>query len=400
MRVLQINSVCGVGSTGRIASEIGNLLEIEGYESYIAYGRGTARNCDNAIRIGSQLDNYKHVAKTRLIDRHGFGSKKATIDFIKYIQKLNPDIIHLHNLHGYYINIEILFKYLKEVNKPVIWTLHDCWAFTGHCVHFEYVDCDKWKTSCEKCPQIKEYPTSIFDNSNLNFINKKQLFTHIEKMQIVTPSEWLSTLVKQSFLGDYPIKVINNGVDINVFKPTESNFRKKYEIEDKYVVLGVARWDKRKGIEYLIELSKQLGGDYKVVIVGLTQKQKESLPENIIGITQTNEVKELVEIYSTSDVFVNPTLEDNFPTTNLEAMACGTPVIAFDTGGIKEQINLGCGYIVPQGDLDALIKIIVRISNETKEKYTQNCVSLVKENYNNLDRFKQYIDLYKGLITK
>jgi putative colanic acid biosynthesis glycosyltransferase len=397
MRVLQINSVCGVGSTGRIASEIGNLLENNGHESYIAYGRGTARNCDNAIRIGSQLDNYKHVAKTRLIDRHGFGSKKATIDFIKYIQKLNPDIIHLHNLHGYYISIEILFNYLKEVNKPVIWTLHDCWAFTGHCVHFEYVSCDKWKTSCEKCPQIKEYPTSIFDNSNLNFNNKKQLFTNIEKMQIVTPSEWLSTLVKQSFLGDYPIEVINNGVDINVFKPTESDFRKKYAIEDKYVVLGVARWDKRKGMEYLIELSKQLGEDYKVVIVGLTQKQKASLPENIIGITQTNEVRELVEIYSTSNVFVNPTFEDNFPTTNLEALACGIPVITFDTGGSKESIDQNTGYVVEQGNFKELLNNIKQIRNSTVN-YKKACINRVKENFVSANKYSNYLSIYKSLV--
>ncbi|MHC0036445.1 glycosyltransferase [Pseudoneobacillus sp. C159] len=397
MRILQINSVCGVGSTGRIATEIGNLLESKGHESYIAFGRGNARNCDNAIRIGGKLDNYKHAAKTRLIDKHGFGSKKATVNFIEKIQGLNPDIIHLHNLHGYYLNIEILFNYLKEVNKTVIWTLHDCWAFTGHCVHFEYAGCNKWKTSCEKCPQIKEYPSSFLDNSKSNFYDKKQLFTNLEKMNIVTPSNWLANLVKQSFLGDYPINIINNGVDISVFKPTKSDFRKNYAIEDKFIILGVARWDKRKGMDYLIELSKYLNEDYKVVIVGLTQKQKASLPDNIIGITQTQEVRELVEIYSSSNIFVNPTFEDNFPTTNLEAMACGLPVITFDTGGSKESINENTGFVIEQGDFQKLLKIIKHLRNSTAN-YKDACINQIKENFVSENKYSDYIHLYESLI--
>jgi putative colanic acid biosynthesis glycosyltransferase len=213
MKVLQINSVCGIGSTGRIATDIHDILIEQGHESYIAYGRDLPKNCENAIRIGTKIDNYTHVAKTRLLDKHGFGSIKATKEFINKVIDINPDIIHLHNIHGYYINIEILFDYLKEANKPVVWTFHDCWSFTGHCAYFDYVGCNKWKTGCYSCPEKKAYPSSlIFDNSKNNYINKKEIFTVVKNLTIVTPSQWLANLVQESFLNEYPVKVINNGI--------------------------------------------------------------------------------------------------------------------------------------------------------------------------------------------
>ena len=338
MKVLQINSVCGVGSTGRIATDIHSMLTNQGHKSYIAFGRNLPENCNNTIRIGTKYDNYSHIALTRVSDKHGFGSKKATNEFIKEVEKLDPDIIHLHNIHGYYINIEILFEYLKKADKPVIWTLHDCWSFTGHCSHFDYVGCDKWKTGCFNCPEKKSYPASIvFDNSKSNYLMKKELFAGVKNMTIVTPSKWLAELVQKSFLGEYPIKVINNGIDLDVFKPTKSNFRKEHNLENKFIILGVASgWSQRKGFHHFIELSKKIKKDEKIIIVGLTEKQKKSLPHNIIGITRTNNIKELAEIYSVADIYVNLTLEDNFPTTNLEALACGTPVITFDTGGMQK----------------------------------------------------------------
>ncbi|MFJ5768867.1 glycosyltransferase [Psychrobacillus sp. NPDC093180] len=397
MKVLQINSVCGVGSTGRIATNISRILKSKGHESYIAYGRGTAQEELNTIRIGTKLDNYTHVAETRLLDLHGFGSKSATKQFIQKVKEINPDIIHLHNLHGYYINIEILFKYLKESNKKVVWTLHDCWAFTGHCVHFEYIKCNKWKTNCQSCPQKKEYPVSLFlDNSEKNFFNKKELFTGLNNLTIVTPSKWLTNLVKQSFLGIYPIKTINNGIDLDVFKPTKSNFREKYNIGKSFIVLGVARWDKRKGLDYLIQLSKHLNNDYQVVVVGLTENQKSMLPENIIGITQTNNIEKLVEIYSAANVFVNPTFEDNFPTTNLEALACGIPVITFDTGGSAESIDENTGFVIEQGNFEQLMNIVIKLK-KTDLDYKENCINRVKEEFLSENKYLEYIKLYENL---
>lgn len=348
MKVLQINSVCGFGSTGRITTDLYKILEEQGHECVIAYGRGNAPEGIRTIKIGTNLDNYVHVAKTRLFDKHGFSSIKATKEFIRKVEKYNPDIIHLHNIHGYYINIEILFNYLKRANKKVIWTLHDCWSFTGHCPYFDYVGCDKWKNCCYSCPQKMGYPSSLFfDNSRENYQKKKDLFNSIDNLTIVTPSRWLAGLVKQSFLGKYPIEVINNGVDLNIFKPTPSNFRVEHGLLDKVVVLGVANiWEKRKGLDDFIEISKQIDEQYKIVLVGLSAKQLKRLPNNIIGVSRTNNLRELSEIYSAADVFFNPTYEDNYPTTNLEALACGTPVITYDTGGSPECINDKNGIII------------------------------------------------------
>ncbi|AMW31976.1 glycosyltransferase [Fervidobacterium islandicum] len=340
MRVLQINSVCGVGSTGRIMLQVHNTLKEKGHESYLAYGRKPVRNCEEAIRIGNDLDVYSHVLLTRMFDLHGFGSKKATKEFVKTLEKINPDIIHLHNIHGYYLHIEVLFDFLKRYDKPVVWTLHDCWAFTGHCAHFLYARCDKWKTGCYSCPEKKAYPKSVFlDNSKSNYQRKRKIFTGVRNMTLVTPSQWLAGLVKESFLAEYPVKVIPNGVDVSIFKPTPSDFRKRFGLANKFVILGVANvWDRRKGFDYFLELSKYLSDDEVIVLVGVSDKQIKMLPRNVIGIKRTSLAKELAEIYTAADVFFNPTLEDNYPTVNLEAQACGTYVITFDSGGSSETI--------------------------------------------------------------
>lgn len=397
MKVLQINSVCGIGSTGRIATDIHAILTELGHESYIAYGRDIAFNCETAIQIGNKLDNYMHVAKTRIFDKHGFGSRKATKDFINNIKKLDPDVIHLHNIHGYYINVELLFEYLKQADKPVVWTLHDCWAFTGHCAYFDFVGCDCWKLEGNhKCSQPGSYPTSwLANNSKQNFERKKRAFTGVKDLTIATPSEWLKELVKESFLKEYPVKVINNGIDLDVFHPRETKFREKNNIENKFILLGVASvWDRRKGFEYFIQLSEKLCKDEVIVLVGLSQKQIDSLPSNIVGITRTNNLDELVEIYSTSDVFINPTLEDNFPTTNLEALACGTPVITFNTGGSVESVDSSCGFIVDKHDVNGIISRIKDIKLNNQFNYSSNAVKRANKLYSKNDKFKEYIKLY------
>ncbi|MFD1020175.1 glycosyltransferase [Thalassobacillus hwangdonensis] len=392
MKVLQINSVCGVGSTGRIATDIHKILVEQGHDSYIAYGRGDAVNCENAIRIGSKLDNYYHVAKTRILDRHGFASRKATEEFIKKVKMLDPDVIHLHNLHGYYIDIELLFKYLKEANKKVVWTLHDCWTFTGHCSHFEFVGCERWKYQCYNCPQKNQYPKSIgLDNSTKNYDDKKKIFTGVKDLTIVTPSEWLANLVNDSFLKDYPVKVINNGIDTEIFKPRKSHFKSKLGIEEEYVYLGVAgNWNDRKGFNYFIEMAQKLNENEVIVLVGVTNAQKSQLPRNIIGITHTNDVYELAKLYSCADVFVNPTLEDTFPTTNLEALACGTPVVTFDTGGSGESLTSGTGIVVKSKDTMDLI-YNVRKAHGISSQY---CLQTARKNYNKVEKFMGYLRHY------
>lgn len=400
MKVLQINSVCGVGSTGRIATDLYKVLEEHGHKCKIAYGRGNAPEDIDTIKIGTNFDNYLHVFKTRMFDEHGFGSVDATKKFIEEVKKYDPDIIHLHNIHGYYINIEILFEYLREANKPVIWTLHDCWAFTGHCAYFDFVGCDKWKYGCEKCPQKSEYPTSkTKDNSKLNYEKKKKIFTSINNMTIVTPSNWLANLVKESFLGEYNVEVINNGIDLDVFKPTESNFRKKYDLQDKFIILGVASdWSERKGLKYFIELEQKLSEQYKIVIVGVNKKQKDELSKNIISITRTNNPKELAEIYTSADLFVNPTLEDNFPTTNLESLACGTPVITFKTGGSVESIDEKTGIEISLFKTDNIVNSIDFIKNKDFLFNENLCRERAEEFYDKKIKFNEYSNLYEYLL--
>ena len=345
-KILFINSVCN-GSTGTICKTLYKAAVEAGHECCIAYGRGEAPKGFKTIKIGNKLDIYLHVLKARLFDASGFGSKQATKELIKKIDEFKPDIIHLHNIHGYYVNIEILFKYLKEHPEiKKIWTLHDCWAFTGHCPHFEYEKCEQWKNECKKCVRRNEYPKSLVDKCNRNYWLKKSYFTNVDNLMLVSPSNWLMNLIKDSFFKEYPIEVINNGVDTSIFKHTESNIKERYGIKNKKVILGVASvWDKKKGLDTFIELSKQLDNEYQIVLIGLTKKQIKKLPSNIIGITRTEKVEELVKWYSAAYVYFNPTLEDNYPTTNLEAISCGTPVVTFETGGSPESV-VGNGIII------------------------------------------------------
>ena len=383
MKVLMINSVCGIRSTGRICTDIAEELERQGHEVKIAYGRETVpeKYRKYAVRIGTDLDVKLHGLKTRLLDRHGFGSARATKKFIKWVKEFDPDVIHLHNLHGYYINVKVLFDYLRTCGKKIIWTLHDCWAFTGHCSHFDYIGCDRWKNGCKSCPNKREYPKSIFlDNSKNSYNLKKNSFTGIENLTIVTPSKWLKNLVRESFLSQYEIKCIYNGIDTNIFKPTNSDIKKRYDLDDKRVVLAVSSvWNTKKGYHDILALSRMLPDAYRIVIVGISEKQAKELPENIVGICRTNNTKELAELYTCAEVFVNPTYEDTYPTVNLEAQACGTPVITYKTGGSVESVPVL--NQVDRGDLCTLKKIIVTstYSYEMNANTTLKIETFVKE---------------------
>lgn len=371
-KILQITTTYQA-SPGQIMKSLQGMGETEGYRMVGAFGRGTAPLDYESIKIGNRLDVYKHVARTRIFDQHGFGSKKSTLEFIEKIRELDPDIIHLHNIHGYYLNVEMLFDYIKEENKPVVWTLHDCWPFTGHCAYFDYAGCECWKPDGNHhCIQKESYPASwLLNNSKNNYARKKEAFTGVNNMTIITPSKWLAKLVKKSFLKDYPVKVINNGVDIEVFKPSPTDFKKDNNIDNQFMILGVASvWDERKGLKYFIELSEVLESDEVIVLVGLSEKKLKSLPEKIIGIPRTNSIQELAEIYSASDVFVNPTLEDNFPTTNLESLASGTPVITFATGGSPESLDKEVGFITNYKTADSISKAIHAMRKSPLEKET------------------------------
>lgn len=402
-KILQINSVVNFGSTGRIAEDIGQKAMGEGWESYIAFGRNDKPSTSNKLKIGNDWDIKWHGVETRLFDRHGFASRNATYKLIKSIDKINPSIIHLHNLHGYYLNIEVLFDYLSKINIPVIWTLHDCWPMTGHCSHFSFIGCDKWETQCKKCPQKKAYPSSIWiDNSYTNFSTKKKLFTSIDNMQIVTVSHWMAEIVKKSFLNEYPTKTIYNGIDLITFnlKNTEG-IKLKYNLDNKFIVLGVTNiWNKTKGLQDFIKLASFLKNDEVIILVGLSRNQIGLLPDNIIGIERTENINQLVALYSSSDVFINPTWEDNFPTTNLEALACGTPVITYNTGGSPEALTSETGYVIEQGNINGIRIAMDFIKEKGKDAYVKPCRQRALKNFNKEDRYAEYVQLYEKLLDK
>lgn len=379
MRVLQINSVCGYGSTGNIVVDLYRELKAQGHECCIAYGRGTAPEDVETYRIGWDLDVYMHGIMSRLTDRHGFYSTHATRKFVAWMKQYDPDIIHLHNLHGYYINIEVLFNALQEMDKPVVWTLHDCWAFTGHCAYFDFCGCDKWKTHCEHCIQKKEYPTSyVLDNSRANYIRKKNVIGQIDKLEVVTPSDWLKKLVEQSFLKRYPVQVVKNGIDLSEFHPLhDNNMKKKYGLQGKKIILGVAsEWSKRKGIQDFEKLADMIEDKYHIVLIGnITGKKIDK--SNVTLIHRTENKAQLAAWYTEADVFFNPTYEDNYPTVNLEAQACGTPVITYNTGGSPEGIMSGGGYVIEQADLNAFIKQLKAM--EKMKLIPKGCEEMSKE---------------------
>ena len=403
MKVLQINTSGNTAAPGKIAEEIGRLLIRHGHSSIIAYGRKHRPSQSNLRKIGNIGDVALHGLHTRVFDNHGFGSYKATCDFVRELKDIDPDIIHLHNIHGYYLNIGVLFEYLKTAGKPVVWTLHDCWPFTGHCSFYDFANCEKWKTECNHCPNKHAYPKSWFiDNSRKNFIRKREIFTGVPNLFLVAPSQWLVNQVKESFLSKYPISLINNGINLSVFRPALnlSEISYQQDLSGKFVIIGVANvWDRRKGFDDFIKLSSLLSHDESIVLVGLNKKQLLNLPQNIIGIERTDNVEQLACLYGLADVFVNPTYVDNFPTTNIEALACGTPVVSYNTGGSPEAISDETGFIVSKGDVNGLLQAIREIFSRGRGHYKNKCRQRAESNYDANILFKRYIDLYVEITS-
>ena len=364
MKILIVNSVCGIGSTGRICTDLAKNFEADGHDVKIAYGRTSTvpeQFKKYAVRIGNDFDVKVHGLESRLFDNHGLASKQATKQFLQWADEYDPDLVWLHNLHGYYINYELLFQWIKSrPEMEVKWTLHDCWAFTGHCSYFTIVKCEQWKTHCSYCPQIRQYPACYGKGrASQNFDRKRAAFTGVNNMTLITPSQWLADLVKESFLKKYPVEVHYNTINTRVFKPTPSNFRTQYGLQDKYIILGVASvWDQRKGLQDFYKLAEMLDDRYAIVLVGLNAKQIKKLPKRIVGIRRTNSPEELAAIYTATDVFFNPTYEDNFPTVNLEAEACGTRVVTYDTGGCRETLRSVNAKCISIGSVSELVEEI------------------------------------------
>ena len=403
MRIVQINGGAK-GSTGKIMMGIADVARAQGHEVMCASpitttNRDAGEDC-GYYRIGTFNSRRVNVALARITGFNGCFAWFETYKLLKKIDKFKPDIIHFHNLHDSYINLPMLFSYIKKHNVPTVWTLHDCWSFTGQCPHFTIVRCDKWKTGCHNCPQYKEYPASLYDNTKRMWKLKKKWFTGIGNMTIVTPSKWLAELAKESYLKGYPIEVINNGIDLDVFKPTPSNFRERYGIPaEKHIVLGVSfAWGYRKGLDCFVEMAEKLGEQYQIVLVGTEDEIDKNLPQNIISIHRTQNQKELAEIYSAADVFAMPTREENYPTVNMEAIACGTPVVTFDTGGSPEMLNEKVGRVVPVDDVNKMMSEIRKICENMRlssEAFRSKAKEYIME-----DRFLEYIDLYKSMHSE
>ncbi|WP_176013738.1 glycosyltransferase [Victivallis sp. Marseille-Q1083] len=396
VRILQINVTANNGSTGRIAEGIGNAIRDAGFESRIAWGRVGRDSSSRLIQIGNHWDCRWHGLESRLLDNHGQASRHATGELIRQMEAIKPDIVHLHNIHGYYLNYPTLFQYLSKKDIPIVWTLHDCWSFTGHCTYFDYIGCNKWQTGCNNCPQGNSYPASwLFDRSRQNWIDKKHFFTMPRRMTLVPVSRWLAELVQGSFLNRYPFRVIHNGIDIRNFRPHNSEaVKEKYGWQREKILLGVASvWSSRKGLADFVKLANMLPSPYRLVLVGLSKKQMRRLPENMTAIPRTESIAELAELYSVAEVFINPTWEDNFPTTNLESIACGTPVITYRTGGSVESIRPDTGIIVEQGDLGGVLNAV----NYTT-KNVENCRNYALKHFRQEDRFLEYVKLYQEIL--
>lgn len=394
--LLQIDSCLGVGSTGRITESIGSLVKKRGWDCYVAHGSRYVGHSElKSIPVVNKFGEYRHALRSMLFDDHGLASVRETKKFIEKIKSIKPDIIQLHCVHGYYLNYQLLFEYLNEIDTPVVWTFHDCWAFTGHCAHFDAIECSRWyEGECGNCPILGDYPCSILDRSNRNYVLKRNLFTRKENLHIVAVSQWLSSLVKRSFFKDKDLRVINNGVDLQAFRPFD------YNRQTKPYILGVASsWNRNKGLYDFYKIRQKLPIEiYDVVLVGLSDKQIKNLPAGIKGLTRTESLEELAKLYSGALALVNPTYSDSFPTVNMEALACGTPVITYRTGGSPEIIDEKTGYVVDCGDVDGIISAITMLKNNPLS--SNACRDRALKLFNKEERFMDYICLYEDLLKE
>lgn len=399
MKVLLVNTFIGYTSTGNLTYEIYKTNLQYGNECMIAYGRLDKKDCPNSYKISNKLDYTIHGIWTRITDLNGFASWHTTRKFLRFIDDYKPDIIHIHNLHGYYLNIKLFFDYIYNRNIPVVWTFHDCWPFTGHCPYYTNIGCERWKTECYSCPKKTQHPASyLMDNARFNYRMKKKLFTKISRMIITPVSKWLSNEVKQSFFKDMRIETVYNGVDLNIFKPVNGTFRNKNGLMRKKILLGVANnWVETKGLNDFIRMSSLLNENEIIVLVGLTKEQMNGLPSNIIALGKTSCVEELVDIYSSADVFVNPSREETFGLVTAEAMACGTPAVVYNATASPELVDERTGWVVEVGDIEGLYNATIKVNKNTMSNY---CIERAKRLFDKKINQCKYLEIYRKLINE
>ena len=400
-KLLQINSCVGVRSTGRIAENIGLSAQKRGWETYIAHGaRYVGNSTMKTIQIGHKLSEYIHYAQGLILDNHGLASVSETKKFLEQVDEISPDVVQLHNVHGYYINYKLLFDYLERKQIPVIWTLHDCWAFTGHCSHFIGVNCEKWKSEgCYDCDLKYEYPRTFVDRSKRNFLIKKNVFNSLSRLTIISVSNWLKKNVDQSFLGTKDGKVIYNGVDTDVFRPIFNQKKKRLGIENQKMLLGVASvWSEEKGLYDYYKLADLLPVDYRIVLIGLTNQQISKLPAKIIGINRTDSVADLVQYYSAADIVLNLSYAETFGLTTVEGFSCGTPSIVYDATASPELMSDKTGIIVPPGNIEMVKVAVENICSVGKLMYSDFCRQHVLEKFDSQKQCDKYVDFYESYL--
>lgn len=401
--ILQINATANWGSTGKIAEQINNLARSHGWETYIAYGRAKTESDSTLFHVGSKFDVYEHYGEQFLLDNDGLASCKATRRLIDGIRKINPDIIHLHNIHDHWLNYRILFNYLNTLDIPIVWTQHDCWSFTGDCGYFTELECEQWKTGCTKiCPfRKKPFMRRFINHAKQHYELKKELFTATKRLTLVPVSHWLEGELKESFLKEKPIQTIYNGVDTEVFKPLDNldDSLKKYGLDGNQYVIGVASaWSDRKGFTDYCKLVEKLPKGVKIVLVGLDKKKREeAVKYGIVGIARTDNVNELVALYNGASIVMNLSYEETFGLTTVEGFACGTPSIVYRATASPELVTPETGIIVAPGDIVGVAEAVTKLL--AKQKPSKACRERAVVYFNKDERFEEYLQLYESLVN-
>lgn len=400
--LLQISSSLNCGAPGKIAEQIGLLAQKSGWDVYVAHGvRHSNPSRLKSIPLVNSFQERINALYSVLFDSHGLGPWDNTKALITWIRTNRPDVIQIHNLHGYYINYKVLFEYLNTTEIPIVWTFHDFWPITGHCAYFDYIGCEKWMNSCYKCPLIHSYPKAVIDRANRNFELKKELFSTVKSLTLVPVSNWVSSILNKSFLASFPRKTIYNGVDLNVFYPRNSSIRKSLGLDNKFILLGVAfPWTERKGFKDYIKLRKRLQSDIVIIMIGVSDADKKQLPEGIIGVGRTQNQDELACYYSMADIILNLSYQETFGMTSVEGMACGTPTIVYNRTASPELVDSNTGVVVKAGDMEALEDAILTIKQKGKHFYHKACVSRVSELFDKDKLFMKYVCLYESLLQK
>lgn len=403
-KLVQFNPVANWGSTGRLTEDIGDVVMASGWESYIAFGRQFNPSKSHLLQVGGKWSVLSHTLKTRLFDRQGFGSYCATKKLLKQFDEIKPDVFQFHNLHGNFLNLPLVLKYATEKNIPIVWSLHDCWSMTGHCSHFISIGCEKWKTGCYKCPLKRKYPNSwLIDSSKRNYREKKALIQAVPRLTIISGSEWLAGIARESYFKGRDIRVIPDGIDTDIYQPRNNGdeIRKRLGLEGKFVIVATGTdWNEDKGLSDYGKLKKMLSEDYAIVLVGMNEEALAMVPEGVIGLPRTKSPQELSEYYSMADCVMSLSKRESFGLTPVEGFACGTPAIVYDTTALPELITPETGFVAKFLDVADVKEKVELMREKGKAFYTKKCREIAEDKYDRRKCYHDYMEVYETLLNQ